>query len=128
MSQGIFVDILVNSLALWQEFCMNSFMDIKKSYHHHLGFELEHPYLLGLGDNMFFHSRPCCLVIGLYSSLVATFFSQLDCSKMSSYAYKYHSFALHSWYHFAEMFLIHTAFLIIFHTPLLFCSGHLLSF
>ena len=38
-----FVDILINSLALWQEFCLDNFMNIKKSDQHHLGFGLENP-------------------------------------------------------------------------------------
>ena len=42
-SQDVFVDVLINSLALWQKFCMDNSMDIKKSDQHHLGFELEHP-------------------------------------------------------------------------------------
>ena len=46
-SQDVFVDVLINSLALWQEFCLNNSMDIKNSYQHHLGFELEHPRLFG---------------------------------------------------------------------------------
>jgi len=42
-SQDVFVDVLINSLALSQKFYMN----IKKSDQHHLGFGLEHPRLLG---------------------------------------------------------------------------------
>ena len=40
-----FVDVLINNLALWQEFCVDNSMDIKKSDQHHLGFGLEHPRL-----------------------------------------------------------------------------------
>ena len=82
-SQDVFVDVLINSLALWQEFCVGSSMNIRKSDQHHLGF---------LGDNALIHSRLCRLVSGLYSKIhdsspVTTRFSKLglvsSCSKMS---------------------------------------------
>ena len=44
-SQDVFIDVLINSLALWQEFCGYNSMDIKKSDQHHLGFGLKHPRL-----------------------------------------------------------------------------------
>ena len=56
-SQDVFVDVLINSLTLWQEFCEDNSMDIKKSDQHHLGFGLEHLAFLGLCDNALFHSR-----------------------------------------------------------------------
>ena len=46
-SQAVFVDVLINSLALWQELCLDNTIDIKKSDQHHLGFGLKHPRLLG---------------------------------------------------------------------------------
>ena len=30
LSTDVFVDVLINSLALWQEFCLDNSMDIKK--------------------------------------------------------------------------------------------------
>ena len=35
------------SLALWQEFCVDNSMDVKKSDQHHLIFGLEHSHLFG---------------------------------------------------------------------------------
>ena len=45
--QNVFVDVLINSLTLWQEFCDDNSMDIKKSDQHHFGFGLKHPRLFG---------------------------------------------------------------------------------
>ena len=47
-SLDVVVDVLINSLALWQKFCVDNSMDIKKSNQHHLGFGLEHPRLFGI--------------------------------------------------------------------------------
>ena len=46
-SQDVFVNVLINSLALRQGLCVNYSMDIKKSDQHHLGFGLEHPRFFG---------------------------------------------------------------------------------
>ena len=45
--EKFFVDVLIDGLALWQKFCIDNFMDIKKSDQHHLSFGLEHPRLFG---------------------------------------------------------------------------------
>ena len=39
-SQDVFVDVLINSLALWQELCVDNSIHIKKSDQHHLGLDL----------------------------------------------------------------------------------------
>ena len=46
-SQDVFVDVLINSSALWQEFCVDDSTDIKKRDQHHFGFGLEHLRLFG---------------------------------------------------------------------------------
>ena len=46
-SQDVFVDVLINSLALRQELYVDNSMDIKISDQHHLGFELELSRLFG---------------------------------------------------------------------------------
>jgi len=38
--QDVFVDVLINSLALWQKFSMYNSMNIKNSDQHHFGFGL----------------------------------------------------------------------------------------
>jgi len=63
-SQDVFIDVLINNLALWQKFCLENSMDIKKKK------RSASPWFwiwnilafLGLGDNALFHSRLCRLV------------------------------------------------------------------
>ena len=45
--KDVFVNILVNGLALWQEFWMNNSMNIKENNQHNLNFGIEQPCFLG---------------------------------------------------------------------------------
>ena len=44
--QDVPVNLLVDGLALWQEFCVHNAPHIKESHQHHLGFGLGHPRFL----------------------------------------------------------------------------------
>ena len=84
--------VLINSLALWQEFCVDNSMDIKKAISITLVLDLNTLAFLGLGDDALFHARLGRLVSGSYSKIhdsspVTSLFSKLDsvssCSKIS---------------------------------------------
>ena len=118
-SQDVFVDVLINSLALLHEFCVDNSMEIKKRNQHHLGFGLEHPRFFGPCDNAFFHSRLYRLVSRSYSKIhdsspITTLFSKLG--SVSSYSEM-------SWYtctrrSFCPLFSnLGTIFAQIFHIP-----------
>jgi len=83
--------VLINSSALWQKFCVDNSIDIKKAISITLVYDLNILAFLGLGDNVLFHSRLCRLVRVSYSKIhdsspVTTLFRKLgsvsSCSKM----------------------------------------------
>ena len=128
MLQDVFVDTLINSLALWQEFCVDNSMGIKKAISITLVLDLNTLIFLGLGDNALFHSRLCRLVSGSYSKIhdsspITTLFSKLgsvlSCSEMSSHTCTRRSFCpsfSNLGTIFAQIFLILRSSIMILHT------------
>ena len=132
-SQDVFVDMLIDSLALWQEFCKDNSIDMKKkAISITLVLDLNTLAFLGLGDNALFLSRLCHLMSGVYSKIhdsssTTTLFSKLGsvsrCSKMSWHTCTRHSFCP-SFSNLgtivAQIFLISRSSVMILHTLSLF--------
>ena len=131
-SQEVFVDMLINSLALWQEFWVDNSMDIKKAISITLVLDSNTLAILGLGDNLLFHSRLRRLVIGSYSKILdsspgATLFSKFGSvssySKMSWHTCTRRSFDpsfSNPGTIFAQIFLIPRSSIMIVHALSLF--------
>ena len=126
-SQDVFVDLLINSLALWQEFCVDNFMTSKKAISIILVLDLNIIAFLVLGDNALFHSRFCRLMSGSYSKIhdslpVTTLFRNLgsvsSCSKCLDTLAHAAPFVLHSetlvlFFHRSVVMILHTLSLFI---------------
>ena len=101
----LFVDVVVNGLALWQKFYLNNFMNRKETISITLIFDLNSLIFLGLGNDAIFYLRLCYLVRGSYLKicdlLLTTTLLSIAGSVSSFFKMPWHICASHFFAHYS---------------------------